>query len=93
MRVAQLLLILWLTIVPVAAAQDAQPSAALAATPQSAPSQPVFAYKEVMIPVRDGVHLQTVILTPSNFSKPLPILFRRTPYGVPGRAPEKIPAS
>jgi putative CocE/NonD family hydrolase len=36
-----------------------------------------------MIPVRDGVHLQTVILTPKNANGSLPILFRRTPYGVP----------
>src|SRR5450759_221384 len=46
-----------------------------------------------MVPVRDGVHLQTVILTPPNTSKPLPILFRRTPYGVPEKAPEQMTAS
>ncbi|MBV8496293.1 MAG: CocE/NonD family hydrolase [Gammaproteobacteria bacterium] len=33
--------------------------------------------------MRDGVHLQTVILTPLGARGPLPILFRRTPYGVP----------
>ena len=33
--------------------------------------------------MRDGVHLQTVILTPVEQRGPLPILFRRTPYGVP----------
>jgi len=44
-----------------------------------------------MIPVRDGVHLQTVILTPVDQQGPLPILFRRTPYGVPEKAPEKMP--
>ena len=27
---------------------------------------PIFKYQEVMIPMRDGVHLQTVILTPVN---------------------------
>jgi uncharacterized protein len=36
-----------------------------------------------MIPVRDGVHLQTVILTPAVQKGPLPILFSRTPYGLP----------
>ena len=46
-----------------------------------------------MIPVRDGVHLQTVILTPVDQHGPLPILFRRTPYGVPDKAPEQMPAS
>ena len=47
----------------------------------------------MLIPVRDGVHLQTVILTPAGAAKPLPILFRRTPYGVPEKAPEDLPAS
>src|SRR4029078_13734990 len=46
-----------------------------------------FAFEEVMIPVRDGVRLQTVILTPTDLPGPLPILFRRTPYGVPSGAP------
>src|SRR2546422_6055636 len=48
---------------------------------QQAP-QPAFTFQEVMIPVRDGVHLQTAILTPTDKTGPLPILFRRTPYGV-----------
>src|SRR5215467_7521739 len=53
--------------------------------------KPVFEYQEVMVPVRDGVHLQTVILTPGNANGPLPILFRRTPYGVPEKAPDQVP--
>lgn len=53
----------------------------------------VFKYQEVMIPMRDGVRLQTVILTPVSQRGPLPILFRRTPYGVPDKAPEQISAS
>jgi putative CocE/NonD family hydrolase len=39
-----------------------------------------------MVPMRDGIRLQTVILTPTNPTAPLPILFRRTPYGVPASA-------
>jgi putative CocE/NonD family hydrolase len=54
---------------------------------------PAFTFEEVMIPMRDGVHLQTVILVPTNQKEPLPILFRRTPYGVPTRAPQQIPAN
>jgi uncharacterized protein len=42
-----------------------------------------FTYQEVMIPMRDGVHLQTVIRAPKNATSPLPILLSRTPYGVP----------
>jgi len=56
-------------------------------------SSPIFNLQEVMIPVRDGVHLQTVILTPVGAAKPLPILFRRTPYGVPEKAPAEMPSS
>ena len=64
------------------AQQTAPPSAA-----------PIFTIQEVMIPVRDGVHLQTVILTPAGATKPLPILFRRTPYGVPEKAPSEMPSA
>jgi uncharacterized protein len=55
--------------------------------------QPLYTLQEVMIPVRDGVHLQTAILTPVNQTGPLPILFRRTPYGVPDKPLYTIPAS
>jgi putative CocE/NonD family hydrolase len=51
----------------------------------------IFTLQEVMIPVRDGVHLQTVILTPIHQAGPLPILFRRTPYGVPSEGPDSMP--
>jgi hypothetical protein len=39
---------------------------------------------EVMIPMRDGVKLYTVILKPADISAPLPFLIQRTPYGVGG---------
>jgi putative CocE/NonD family hydrolase len=45
-----------------------------------------FDFREVMIPMRDGLRLQTVILTPKQASGPLPILLQRTPYGVPENA-------
>jgi len=54
---------------------------------------PQFTLKEAMIPVRDGIHLQTAIIRPANQSGPLPILFTRTPYGVPDKAPTTIPAA
>jgi putative CocE/NonD family hydrolase len=50
-----------------------------------------FTYREVMVPMRDGIRLQTVILTPIGRSGPLPILLLRTPYGVPDRAPQQVP--
>src|SRR5215467_11800385 len=59
----------------------------------SAGGSPAFTLREVMVPVRDGVHLQTAILAPVNQNGPLPILFTRTPYGVPDRAPDSVPTS
>ena len=84
MRSPILRLVLLLSVaISVAAEQAAQPPAA----------KPLFKIQEAMIPVRDGVHLQTAILTPVDQQGPLPILFRRTPYGVPEKAPEQIPVS
>ena len=60
---------------------------------QQQPPQPAFTFQEVMIPMRDGARLQTVILTPTDKSGPLPILFRRTPYGVPEGPVTQVPAS
>jgi len=39
---------------------------------------------ELMIPMRDGVKLHTVILKPADIKAPLPFLIQRTPYGVDG---------
>ena len=60
---------------------------------QQSTEKPAFTFEEVMIPMRDGARLQTVILTPNNQKDPLPILFRRTPYGVPNRSPQQVPVS
>ena len=60
---------------------------------QTPATKPLFTIQQAMIPVRDGVHLQTVIIAPADQRTPLPILFRRTPYGVPDKAPEQMPAS
>ena len=54
---------------------------------------PKFNLQEVMIPVHDGVRLQTVILSPVDQRGPLPVLLRRTPYGVPDKMPEPFPES
>ncbi len=66
---------------------------AIPAQAQEPAGNPIFKLQEVMIPVRDGVKLQTAIVTPMDQRVPLPILFRRTPYGVPEKAPEQMPAS
>ena len=43
----------------------------------------VARYKKTsaMIPMRDGVKLYTVILSPVDAKQPLPVLIQRTPYG------------
>ena len=60
---------------------------------QEPAGNPIFKLQEVMIPMRDGVKLQTAILTPVDQQGSLPILFRRTPYGVPEKPPEHMPAN
>ena len=49
---------------------------------QRATSDDKYNRLEVMIPMRDGVKLFTVIYTPKNQSEKLPFLMLRTPYGV-----------
>ncbi|HUJ40559.1 MAG TPA: CocE/NonD family hydrolase [Candidatus Acidoferrales bacterium] len=66
---------------------------AMGLTRQEKAADPPFRLREVMIPMRDGVHLQTAILTPVRQQGPLPILFRRTPYGVPEAPPASVPPS
>lgn len=51
-----------------------------------------YTRKEVMIPMRDGIKLNTLIYAPSKSSTPLPILFLRTPYGVSDQpSPNRVP--
>src|SRR5947209_485515 len=35
------------------------------------------------IPMRDGVHLHTIVYSPKDESQKYPILMTRTPYGIP----------
>jgi len=43
-----------------------------------------FERRDVMIPMRDGVRLFTVVLVPRQSAGPLPIILTRTPYGTGG---------
>jgi len=45
-----------------------------------------FAKTEAMIPMRDGVRLNTAIYAPRRIKGPLPFLLLRTPYGIGDRA-------
>ena len=69
--------------------------AAVAAAPDETPGQvrALFTFREVMVPMRDGVRLQTFIMAPVDAKGPLPILLTRTPYGIPYTAPAEIPPS
>jgi len=50
------------------------------------PQADAFTVQDVMIPARDGVRLHTKIFSPKAATGPLPILLRRTPYGIDGAA-------
>ena len=43
-----------------------------------------FVVTDTMIPMRDGVRLHTKILVPRDQSGPLPLVMKRTPYGIEG---------
>ena len=45
-----------------------------------------FEVSDVMIPMRDGKRLNTKIFVPRDQSGALPIIFKRTPYGIQGAA-------
>ncbi len=53
-----------------------------------------FTLREAMVPMRDGVKLYTLILTPKRAAGPLPILLERTPYdatrAIGGRATQRL---
>jgi hypothetical protein len=52
---------------------------------QAAPdSGRAYDKSEVMIPMRDGVRLHTMILVPKVITEDLPIIMLRTPYGIAG---------
>jgi putative CocE/NonD family hydrolase len=72
MRTRILGLVFLLSLSTIALAQGSQ---------QEQPNE--FKRVEVMVPMRDGIHLQTVYFVPLSQKEPLPILLMRTPYGVP----------
>ncbi len=65
----------------IAAAAFSVPQHYLANASQQA--QSVFDFQAVMVPMRDGVKLNTHIFTPKNQAGPLPMILERTPYQAP----------
>jgi putative CocE/NonD family hydrolase len=51
-------------------------------TPPPAGAETTYVRTNAMIPMRDGVRLNTEVFVPRNTPGPLPILLLRTPYGV-----------
>jgi len=51
-------------------------------SPAIAQQKSNYKVQEYMVPMRDGAHLQTVVISKTNQTAPLPILITRTPYGV-----------
>src|SRR5690348_12031622 len=47
-----------------------------------------YAKSELMIPMRDGVKLFTIVYAPRDHSQKYPILITRTAYGIPPYGPE-----
>ncbi|SFB97855.1 CocE/NonD family hydrolase [Spirosoma endophyticum] len=64
----------------------------LLALPSIAQTPGSYERREVLIRMRDGVSLNTVIYTPKASKEPLPFLLTRTPYGVSETdSPDRIP--
>ncbi len=81
-----------LLLAAVAAPAIVHPQATSQPPAQQAPQSP-FIFEKVMVPMRDGAKLETAILRPRDAKGPLPILFQRTPYGIPQAAPLGSPGS
>ncbi len=76
----------WFSVV--VAVSIALPLRAQDAPPQFEPAR--YTAHSADIAMRDGVTLHTEWLMPAAATMPLPILFRRTPYGVPNATPEML---
>jgi putative CocE/NonD family hydrolase len=50
---------------------------------QAPASSPEFTEIRAMVPMRDGVKLNTIVFSPKQAGGPLPFLLMRTPYGAP----------
>ena len=51
-----------------------------------------YTKREVMIPMRDGVQLFTILYEPMDRSQTYPFLLQRTPYSIAPYGPDEYPA-
>jgi putative CocE/NonD family hydrolase len=63
------------------------------ATVSAQPEQPPFTRTDEMIPMRDGIRLNTRIYAPTRADEQFPILLIRTPYGIGNSSPAQIAAA
>ena len=61
---------------------NAEPAAPVKSASPATATEPAFDKTEVMVPMRDGVRLHTLIYVPRGATGDLPILMSRTPYGI-----------
>ncbi|HSE32442.1 MAG TPA: CocE/NonD family hydrolase [Pyrinomonadaceae bacterium] len=66
---------------------------ALSAPVNAQPAQDPYTRADAMIPMRDGIKLNTHIYTPARANEQFPILLLRTPYGIGNATPAQIAAS
>ncbi|MBX9581412.1 MAG: CocE/NonD family hydrolase [Gemmataceae bacterium] len=85
MRPAWIALVLF-AVIP--AGLHAQP-----APPADHPIKTHFTKYEYQIPMRDGVKLFTAVYVPKDAAEKLPILLKRTPYGVGPYGPDQYPTA
>jgi putative CocE/NonD family hydrolase len=68
-------------------------SCALLTAVNAQPAQESYTRTDAMIPMRDGVKLNTHIYVPTRTDEKFPILLLRTPYGIGNGTPAQIAAS
>ncbi|HEY7820393.1 MAG TPA: CocE/NonD family hydrolase, partial [Vicinamibacteria bacterium] len=64
-------------------------SAALGAAQEPFDVRAHYSKREVMIPMRDGVKLFTILYEPKDRSRTYPFLLLRTPYSIPPYGPDE----
>ncbi len=67
-------------------------AAGLAAVQEGIDVRAHYTKREVMIPMRDGVKLFTILYEPKDRSRTYPFLLLRTPYSIPPYGPDDYPA-
>jgi len=57
------------------------------------PAEPDFTIQEALVPMRDGIGLYTLIISPADTTLPLPVILLRTPYNAERTAGDRSDSS